>query len=221
MIYAASLDCADQMHLADDVSCLMEAGLPVLHMDIMDGNFVPNLSMNFQQINGIHTLFPAAQMDVHLMTTDPFAYLDRLQAAGAWCVTSHLSPLAGRIPEFLEAVRARGMRCGLALSPDEPAEAILPYARELDLVLVMSVKPGFAGQTFMPMAYDKLRALAGIRQAAGAKYLLSVDGGINYGNSKQCRDAGADMLIMGVFTFFRQPVPLSEACKKYMDFMEE
>ena len=193
---------ADFSRLGEQCGQVLRAGAQMLHFDVMDGHFVPNISFGVPVLASLHKALPGAFFDVHLMIADPLRYVPAFAKAGAGLITVHLeadSPVA----QTLAAVRAAGCKAGLSIKPGTPPQAVEPYLPLLDLVLVMSVEPGFGGQAFMPQALEKLRALRGMCRAAGVSPLLQVDGGIDLasGTAAACVQAGADGLVAGSAVF--------------------
>ncbi len=219
MIYTASLACANPLCLESDVCELMEGGVHTLHLDVMDGHHVPALGLSMETIAQLHRRFPQADLDVHLMVLNPQAYLAPLAQAGAKWVT--IVPQTASNPvQMLEAIRGAGMKAGFAFPLDRPLQEIEPLLPVADLVVVMSIPAGRYGVPFQEAAYGRIQALSTLRKERGYSYLISVDGGITRENSLLCRDAGADMLVQGVFTLFRQPQGIRQACLEYREYME-
>jgi len=187
-----SLLLCDFGNLEREVRRLEEAGVKGLHLDVMDGNFVPNLSFGFPVIEAFRKLTDLT-LDVHLMISNPQDYLQRYVEAGADVLTIHVEAVDDPAP-LLEEIRALGAGAGLALNPPTPLEAIEQALPLCDLVLVMSVMPGFGGQTFDDIALDKLRTL---RSQLGDEVLLEVDGGVNTETIASCCEAGAGLLVVG------------------------
>lgn len=171
----------------------------MLHVDVMDGMFVPNISLGIPVLAGLAKEVRAFY-DVHLMIERPLDYVPQFVKAGANAVTFHLEAKSD-VRQTLRAIRAQGVLAGLSIKPATSPEAVLPYLDELDLVLVMSVEPGFGGQKFMPSALDKLRWLKAEREKRGLHYLLEVDGGVDNATAPQCVEAGADILVAGSAVF--------------------
>ena len=191
---------ADFCRLADECRLVLEAGAQMLHFDVMDGHFVPNISFGVPVLASLHKGIPSAFFDVHLMISHPLAYVEPFAKAGADLINFHIEaeddPAA-----VLAAIRAAGRKTGMTIKPGTPVEALFPWLDQLDLVLVMSVEPGFGGQKFMPAALDKLAALKARRQEKGLAFLLEVDGGVNAETAPLCAAAGADVLVAGSAVF--------------------
>jgi ribulose-phosphate 3-epimerase len=173
-----------------------DAGARVLHLDIMDGHFVPNLSFGFPVLAAIRraTRLP---LDVHLMISEPLRYVERFRQAGADLITIHVETVEDP-RAALAKIRRLGAAAGLSLNPPTPVESVEPFLDDCDLVLVMSVMPGFGGQDFEPVALDKLRRL---RSVGRPELLLSVDGGVNSQTVAPCAEAGADLFVIGSALF--------------------
>lgn len=192
-----SLLACDFANVQREIERLQEAGARLLHLDIMDGHFVPNLSFGLPVVEAIRRVTDLP-LDVHLMISDPVAYVDRFRQAGADLLTIHVEAAPDPRP-LLERIRRLGAAAGLSLNPPTPVSAVEPYLDYCDLVLVMSVMPGFGGQSFDPSALDKLRHL---RATARGELLLSVDGGVNPDTIPRCAEAGAGLLVTGTALFF-------------------
>jgi ribulose-phosphate 3-epimerase len=197
-LIAPSLLACDFAELREEIRRVEAAGARVLHLDIMDGHFVPNLSFGVPVVEAIRrsTSLP---LDVHLMISEPARYVRRFREAGADLLTVHIEVLSDPRP-LLEDIRSLGAGVGISLNPPTPIETLDGCLDLCDLVLVMSVMPGFGGQKFQPVALDKLRHL---RSAVGSRVLLSVDGGVNADTLGHCAEAGADMFVAGSALFSR------------------
>ena len=196
---APSILSADFANLERDIQRISTADY--VHVDVMDGMFVPNITIGVPVVKSIraHTdMF----LDVHLMIEKPVRYIDAFANAGADLLCVHLeADMPPRIREALRRMEERGVKRGIVLRPITSAEAVLPYLEQLDMVLVMTVEPGFGGQKFMPSALDKLRWLKAEREKRGLHYLLEVDGGVDNATAPQCVEAGADILVAGSAVF--------------------
>ena len=199
-IISPSILSADFCRLEEDCRLVLDAGAQMLHFDVMDGHFVPNISFGVPVLASLHRGMPSAFFDVHLMISHPLAYVDAFAKAGADLVNFHLES-EDEPGAVLAAIRAAGCKTGMTIKPGTPAEALLPWLDQLDLVLVMSVEPGFGGQKFQASALYKLEALKKEREARGLSFLLEVDGGVNAETAPFCVEAGADVLVAGSAVF--------------------
>ncbi|MCH2210886.1 MAG: ribulose-phosphate 3-epimerase [Fuerstiella sp.] len=195
-VIAPSLLKCDFGNLDNEVKLLDRSGFSVLHLDVMDGNFVPNLSYGPMVIRSLRQL-TNIPFDAHLMISDPAFYLDEYLDAGCEAVTFHLEAVPDPKDLLLELQR-RDTVAGLAINPDTPLEMAEPWLEHCDLLLVMSVQPGFGGQTFMPEVLQKVRRA---REIAGERLIISIDGGVAAGTIAKCSDAGADLFVAGSAVF--------------------
>lgn len=196
---APSLLAADFMRLPEELRRVEQAGCELLHLDVMDGHFVPNLSFGpfiIEQVNSATDL----PLDVHLMISNPGKYIESYVSAGADYLTVH-GEVIGEDPKLLKKIRSLSVRSGMSLNPDAKIDDHLSLFDHLDLFLVMSVYAGFGGQKFMPEVLDKVRAAAQIRKERGLDFEIAIDGGINESTAKLAREAGADILIAGTAFF--------------------
>jgi ribulose-phosphate 3-epimerase len=175
------------------------AGADILHCDVMDGVFVPNISFGFKMIEDIKKK-AKLPLDVHLMITEPERYVERFVKAGADIVTFHVEACK-KIPETLKAIKKAGAKRGLVLNPHTPIETVLPYLKDCDMILVMSVQAGFGGQEFMPHVLEKITVLKEMIDNNNYAIDLEVDGGITLNNVKDVKAAGANVIVAGSTIF--------------------
>jgi ribulose-phosphate 3-epimerase len=194
-----SLLACDFAHLAREIRALEEAGARLLHLDIMDGHLVPNLSFGLPIVEAVRRVTDLP-LDVHLMISDPARYVERFREAGADLITFHAEAVAEPVP-LLRRIRELGALAGISLNPPTPVSVLEGCAGECDLVLVMSVMPGFGGQKFQPDVLDKFRWLSS-RFPPGV--LFSIDGGLNGETIAPCAAAGANLFVVGT-GLFRYP----------------
>lgn len=199
ILLAPSLLAGDHSNLASSLREIESAGLEWVHLDIMDGHFVPNLSFGPQTVKALRkcsTLF----FDVHLMLDNPHQYIDAFIDAGADQITIHVEP-DYPVAQTLETIRAKGCKCGVVLNPDTAAQSARPYLRMCDLVLCMTVQPGFGGQSFRHDVLPKIKELSELRKEMGLDFRLEVDGGVDTETAPLCTAHGADTLVAGTAFF--------------------
>lgn len=200
MFYIApSLLAADFSDLKGEIKRMEEAGANYLHLDVMDGHFVPNISYGAPVIASIRKQTQLI-FDVHLMISDPLKYVDSFIKAGADIITFHYE-CSDAPMDILKAIKAKHIPCGIAISPKTPADAAIPFIGLADMILVMTVEPGFGGQSFMPECLDKVRILRREALTRGVNLNIEVDGGISGENAAHCTEAGANILVAGSSLF--------------------
>ena len=198
-LLAPSLLSADFSDLKSAVRLVEESRAPWLHLDVMDGVFVPNISFGIPVIKSIRPLTKKI-FDVHLMIVKPDHLIGAFRDAGADVLTVHLEACT-HLHRTVQAIKAAGMKAGVAINPHTPARSLEEILPDIDLVCVMSVNPGFGGQSFIPGTYGKLEKLVALRNSSGSKALLEIDGGVSADNARTLIDHGADVLVAGNSVF--------------------
>ena len=200
-ILAPSILAGDHSCLKDSLLTAEQDGRSWIHLDIMDGHFVPNLSFGPQTVADLRK-HSGIFFDVHLMLDQPQNYIEPFAQAGADLISIHVEPEYD-IPETLEKIRSLGKKGGIVLNPDTPVEEVFPYLNDVELVLCMTVVPGFGGQSFIDSVLSKVRDLAALRSEKGGAFLIQVDGGVGPEHVEQCLAAGVDVFVAGTAYFSR------------------
>ena len=196
---APSLLSADFACLKDEIDMIKAAQW--IHYDVMDGHFVPNISFGYSILKEVSKITDM-YLDVHLMISEPSKYINNFIDSNASLIVFHYEAVGDdEINDLISYIKSHNVDVGIAIKPDTAIEVLMPYLAKLDLVLVMSVEPGFGGQRFNPIALDKITKLKELKQNNNYKYLIEVDGGINETTARLCRQAGVDVLVAGSYIF--------------------
>lgn len=198
-IIAPSVLAADFANLQRDIEMLNESDADWVHIDIMDGRFVPNISFGLPVCEAIHR-HAKKPLDVHLMIEEPEKYIEAFAKAGANNISVHFEA-TNHLHRVLQQIKNLGCKAGVALNPHTPVQLLADVIEDIDLVCIMSVNPGFGGQTFIERTYHKITALKELITKSGGHTLIEIDGGVNAANARKLLDAGADVLVAGSFVF--------------------
>ncbi len=198
-LIAPSVLSADFTRLGEDIEMINQSEADWFHIDVMDGVFVPNISFGFPVLKAIKSM-SKKPLDVHLMIVQPDRYIQDFKDNGADILTVHYEACT-HLHRTLQAIRQAGMKAGVSLNPHTPVDVLEDVLDEIDLVLIMSVNPGFGGQKFINRTFEKIRRINQLREESGNSFLIEVDGGVNEGNVKSLIDCGADVLVAGNAVF--------------------
>ena len=190
---------ADFSQLGNEIKKLSDAGADMIHVDVMDGHFVPNLTIGPPVIKDLKK-YSSIPFDVHLMISPVHKYIEAYAEAGADIITIH-PEATDNLQESIDKISELNKKVGVSLNPKSKINLIEKYLDQIDLVLIMSVNPGFGGQKFMPEVLEKIKELVQIREAKNLKFDIEIDGGINFDNSKLAIEAGANILVSGTTIF--------------------
>ena len=199
MKVAPSLLSCNFLNIQQEIKRLEEAGVDYIHFYVMDGNFVPNISFAFPILNQIRQVTDLT-IDTHLMVQDPERYIQTFAEAGSDIITVHVEA-TNHIHRAIQMIHDTGKKAGVTLNPGTPIESVVPVLKDIDLVLVMTVNPGFGGQKFIDNGIEKIKFLKDYKEKYHLNYEIEVDGGVNEVTAKTCIEAGADVLVAGSYFF--------------------
>ena len=213
----ASTMCSNLVDLERVIRIFEKEKVEYLHIDVMDGEFVPNFGLGVDYIRGLRKL-TNIPLDIHLMIVEPEKYVEEFVKAGSDLITFHVE--ATKYPaEVIQQIKAAGAKAGIVLNPRTPVEVVYPFIKDVDMVLVMTVEPGFGGQKFMAQHVSKIRQLAEWKKELGLNYDIEVDGGITLDNVREVLDAGANVIVAGSAVFGKEDI--AGAAKGFLEIFKE
>jgi ribulose-phosphate 3-epimerase len=199
MKIAPSILSSDFVRLEEEINKIEKNGADIIHLDVMDGHFVPNLTFGIPVIKQIRKI-TSLPLDVHLMVKNPDNYVNDLAQIGVEYVSVHQEASA-HLHRLIMEIKSKKIKAGVALNPSTPVEMVFPIIKDLDFVLLMSVNPGFGGQSFLPLVYDKMKKLQKMITEKNLSLEIEIDGGVNSKNAPVLKKYGADILVAGSFVF--------------------
>lgn len=214
-ILSPSILAADFKKLGEQIAATKEGGAKYLHYDVMDGLFVPSISFGMPVLKYIKPCTDQ-MMDVHLMIQEPIRYIEEFVKAGADLITIHLEACED-VKATIAKIREQGVKVGISICPDTPASDLIPYLEMVDMILVMTVHPGFGGQKLIPACLDKVSELRRMLNEKGLETDIQVDGGVYHSNVKEALDAGANVIVAGSAVFGGEP---TENARKFMEILK-
>lgn len=216
IINAPSLANCSFLNMGEQVAQLARGGADWFHIDIMDGNYVPNLCFPINIVGELKRAYPEIITDIHVMVENPAAYVQRMAEQGADYLSFHLDStrFARRL---LSDIKSANIKAGVVINPSQNINVLEPVIDLVDYVVLMTVEPGYAGQKFMVEALPRLARLVEIRKESGNPFLISIDGGVDMANATKCARLGAEVFVTGIYTVFNQPEGLEEACRKFKE----
>ncbi|AVQ99000.1 ribulose-phosphate 3-epimerase [Oceanobacillus iheyensis] len=214
---APSILSADFAKLGEEIKEVENGGADYIHVDVMDGHYVPNITIGPLIVEAIRPI-TSLPLDVHLMIENPDSYIPAFANAGADIITVH-QEASQHLHRSIQLIKDNGVKAGVVINPATPVEMLYPILPEVDLVLLMSVNPGFGGQSFIPSTVDRIKQVADFRKTHNLSFEIEVDGGINAMTAKQCTDVGADVLVAGSAVF--NPTNRHEAILEIKDAVKE
>ena len=199
IIISPSILNANFLELKSQIELINQSEADWIHLDIMDGVFVPNITFGFSIIKSIHS-YSKKPLDVHLMIVNPEKYIERFADAGAFMITVHYETCP-HLHSTIQQIKKTGVKAGVALNPHTEVGLLKPILQDIDMVLIMTVNPGFGGQEFIEASYQKIKDLRQLSKDINPELLIQVDGGISTDNIKQLHSAGVDVFVAGTFVF--------------------